>query len=293
MGSVPAWEWGSTVAPSDMTITAETVVSMWLAPPGGAGAMRGLTVTLGLGKGAPASGTGAIAKNWNPTAAAPTKYVLSFATRGMEIKAGDKISLQIAAWTTSDAAEVRAYYGSIGKPAGLMIPILGGASSGGDVELNLTAPSTELTGPAGGKASGTLNLTNPGATDANVTLNVSGDASVTFPIEGPYLVTGGNSSEVAFDVDLSDAAAGDNRTITVAALVDGVEVGNITYTVTATAPEPDTVQTANATTSTTAGTNGTAGAKSAEGGGGIPSVGPLAGLVALVAVALVARRRRD
>jgi hypothetical protein len=294
MGSVPAWDWGKTTSPTAFTVAAETVFAVWLAPPGGAGAMRGFTVTLFLGKTSFATGTGTIAKAWSDSK--PTKYVFNLATRGAQVAPGDDIKIQFAAWTTGDAGEVRAYYGSVVRPAGLMIPIVGGgpaASDGAANPVTLSAPSTGLSGPAGGVANGSVLVANPGKTALNLTLNATGNVSVAFRTKGPYAVAANKSTTVNFTVDLGHAAAGKTYPMALHAWIDGKEVGNLSYTVTASGASANggPASTGKGATSTNAKTNESANAKTADGKKGIPAPGAVLVVGAFAIIAILRRRR--
>ncbi|MBI2077418.1 MAG: hypothetical protein HYT80_03470 [Euryarchaeota archaeon] len=212
-------EWGAGVIDRDLTATGETVLTVFLGPSAPAGAVRGFNTFLTVGTAKyPGTGKGTFATTWS-SATTVSKFTFGFPTRGAEFAAGAPVKFSLAVWSTTDTVgPVQFVYGSVGRPAGFVIPVAGGGGEAAP-ELSLGLASAALEAPAGDEATAELSLTNPGESDVNVTVNSTGDldateANVTVSVPANSTV----SANVSFAVP-ADAAPGTRFNVTLFAWV--------------------------------------------------------------------------
>lgn len=306
IATAAAFVWGKATTTQDMVL-GETTVTLWVSGSGNAVAMRGLRAFLFVGGAEVAQeqvGTSAWTYPVHVTTGGPVqnpvfRFVIGLDTDGLEVPAGTDIELRISTWSTTDSSvgQIVFLYGSVGRPASVMLLAKGGTQPAGP-SLAVGSPSTQLSGEAGGKAKGVLTVANSGSGDVEVSLNATGDLSVEFEGSVPATATANSTRAFNFSVDLADAKAGDRYTVTVHAWAAGAEIGNVTYEVDVLpGSKAGQATTAGSTPSSTEGPSATQTTTEASGeqketeSSGVPGFGPAAALAALGALVAVRRRR--
>ncbi|HUR61154.1 MAG TPA: hypothetical protein VM286_02155 [Candidatus Thermoplasmatota archaeon] len=276
--------YGKATVGTDLVVTGETVLTLYIDVAGTApsGASRQLTATLTVGKTAYGSTLGPNAVTWS--AAGAKAFRFGFATRGIAIPAGTEVTLSYAFWSSSDspAATFQFVYGSTAHPAALMIPVATSVSQGPGA-LQLLSTSTHLGGAPGSNVRADLRVHNLGSTPVNATLNVTsplasalGTASFLVPANGTM------ATNVTFTL-LDQSNAGQNFTAVVRAWVGGKQLANLTFTIDVRSDNAGGVPVSGSGTATsTGGASGTAtGTGSASGSKTKGTPGPALWLVGL------------
>ncbi len=137
MGGQAPVNWGTWTATSDATVAGETILTLWVGAANVA-AVRGMNSNLVIGGTTYAgqSWLATTAQAYGPSPGTPERlYRFTYATRGAEITAGDDITISFGMWSTTDlpTGTLNLLYGSAAKPAGVMIPIVGGPAASGPI----------------------------------------------------------------------------------------------------------------------------------------------------------------
>lgn len=228
--------WGSTIVEEDMEFIGDATLTFWLTHSGDPAIMRTVRPEIHIG-GETVTQTGGI-DAWPFADGETYGFEIGFPTAGMEVAAGTEIQVDIILWSTNsdEVGTIDYLYGSTVHPAGLTLRVAGDAPGAepGLPELNMTSERTEANVAPGGSTNFTVQIENLGETNATVDFNATTDDALTvsYP-EATNLTINGNATEQAgFNVAVSpDALINTTHTVNFTAEVDGVPVGNLTFTI--------------------------------------------------------------
>ncbi len=229
-------EWGSVTVEEDMEFIGDATLTFWFTHSGDPAIMRTVRPEIHIG-GETVTQTGGI-DAWPFTDGETYGFEIGFPTAGMEIAAGTEIQVDFLVWSTNsdEVGTIDYLYGSTVHPAGLTLRAAGDppGAEPGLPELNMTSERTEANVAPGGSANFTVQVENLGETNATVDFNTTAEETLTvsYPDASNLTIAGNNTEQATFNVEVSpDALINTTHTLEFIAEMDGVPVGNLTFTI--------------------------------------------------------------